>query len=710
MSDARTRIGGHLVVDCLEAAGAQAVFGVPGIHALAIWDGLSTRDLRYIGMRTELAAGFAADGYARAGRRPGVLLTTTGPGSFVADLRADGGAHELRAARQHRLAGAARRDRQRTGASCTSCRRSRRCSRRFAKWHAVARGIDEAARPDRRGVPPGDLGAVRARSCSRSRSTCSRARPTVPAPATLDVAPVPLPAPDPALLAEAARSARRRPSDRCCGPAAACCAPARRRRSSRSPSGSDAPAATTYMGKGAIPADHPLAVGSACDEGAFQELLRTADVVLAVGTELGAETTGQWTLEFEGRLIQVDARAEHLGATYEGLGIAGDARAVLEALAPLVSQHESDGAGTRRGPCTSASRSGLASQGRDAELHLLADLRDGARPRRHPRLRHDAHRLPRRAVPRRVRARDVPLSARLRHARLRLAGRDRREGGEARRRRCSPCTATAACSTTCSSCSRRGSTGSARSCSSSTTAATGSCASTRTSAYGRTNEVDLAQPDFPALARSLGVPGLRGAAPRARRRARRGARGRRPGLHPPAPDGRVPGGDALMDLALTPELVEIQERSRRFCDEHLLPVELAVRARERPAARGARTASARRARRAAARGEHAARVGRPGLQLARAGDLAGAARALDERAVGRRLAPGERAAPLQRRAARALPAARDQGRAALRLRGHRARRRVGREQARRRARRARRAAGASTARSGSSRRPTSPTT
>jgi hypothetical protein len=29
-----------------------------------------------------------------------------------------------------------------------------------------------------------------------------------------------------------------------------------------------------------------------------------------------------------------------------------------------------------------------------------------------------------------------------------------------------------------------------------------------------------------------------------------------------------------MDLALTPELVEIQERSRRFCDEYLLPVEL----------------------------------------------------------------------------------------------------------------------------------------
>ena len=84
MSATRTRIGGHLVVECLEAAGAEAVFGVPGIHALAIWDGLLDSRLRYVGMRTELSAGFAADGYARAGGRPGVLLTTTGPGSFVA--------------------------------------------------------------------------------------------------------------------------------------------------------------------------------------------------------------------------------------------------------------------------------------------------------------------------------------------------------------------------------------------------------------------------------------------------------------------------------------------------------------------------------------------------------------------------------------------------------------------------------------------------
>ena len=134
-----------------------------------------------------------------------------------------------------------------------------------------------------------------------------------------------------------------------------------------------------------------------------------------------------------------------------------------------------------------------------------------------------------------------------------------------------------------------------------------------------------------------------------------------------------PGGDALMDLALTPELVEIQQRSRRFCDEHLLPVELECELEGGLPPEALERVAARRARGAAARGQHAARVGRPGLQLARAGDLAGAARALDERALGRRLASRERARATATTAARALPAARDPGRAALRLRGHRAR-------------------------------------
>jgi acetolactate synthase-1/2/3 large subunit len=371
VSQTRSRIGGHLVVDCLEAAGAEAVFGVPGIHALAIWDGLADSSLRYVGMRTELSAGFAADGYARAGSKPGVLLTTTGPGSFVATCAL----MEARSSYVPLVNIVSQVPRNVIGSNRGFLHELPTQSRvlsSFAKWHAVAAGIDELpeliAEAFRQAVsaPSGPV-------VLEIPVDVLEGATDLPAPTTLDVAPVPLPAADPALLTEAAGllDSAERPvlwaggGVLRAGGAAAFQALAERL---------GAPAATTYMGKGAIPADHPLAVGSACDEGAFQELLRGADVVLAVGTELGAETTAQWTLTFEGRLIQVDARGEHLGASYEGLGIHGDARAVLEALAPLVSEHESDGPARVRAVRERIS-AGLGSQGREAELQLLGDLR-----------------------------------------------------------------------------------------------------------------------------------------------------------------------------------------------------------------------------------------------------------------------------------------------------------------------------------------------
>ena len=94
----------------------------------------------------------------------------------------------------------------------------------------------------------------------------------------------------------------------------------------------DAPVATTYMGKGAIADSHPLAVGCGCDEAAFIELMTEADVVLCVGTELGAETTSQYALSFNGAVIHLDAEPARIGVTYEALGLVGDARATLGAL------------------------------------------------------------------------------------------------------------------------------------------------------------------------------------------------------------------------------------------------------------------------------------------------------------------------------------------------------------------------------------------
>ncbi len=79
----KTRIGGHLVVESLEALGAEVAFGLPGIHALATWEALRTSTVRGLAFRSELNAGFAADGYARVSGRPAPLLLSTGPGALI---------------------------------------------------------------------------------------------------------------------------------------------------------------------------------------------------------------------------------------------------------------------------------------------------------------------------------------------------------------------------------------------------------------------------------------------------------------------------------------------------------------------------------------------------------------------------------------------------------------------------------------------------
>ena len=73
--------GGALVVRALEQAGVEVVFGLPGVHNLAIWRALADSRIRLVGVRHEQAAAYAADGYARASGKPGVALVTTGPGA-----------------------------------------------------------------------------------------------------------------------------------------------------------------------------------------------------------------------------------------------------------------------------------------------------------------------------------------------------------------------------------------------------------------------------------------------------------------------------------------------------------------------------------------------------------------------------------------------------------------------------------------------------
>ena len=65
----------------LEDAGVSVAFGLPGVHNLPLWRELNGSPIRLVGVRHEQTAAYAADGYARASSRVGVALTTTGPGA-----------------------------------------------------------------------------------------------------------------------------------------------------------------------------------------------------------------------------------------------------------------------------------------------------------------------------------------------------------------------------------------------------------------------------------------------------------------------------------------------------------------------------------------------------------------------------------------------------------------------------------------------------
>ena len=76
------RTGGQAVVDALAAEDVRHVFGIPGVHNLAIYDALLRQSrIRHVLARHEQGAAFMADGYARASGRTGVVVVTTGPGA-----------------------------------------------------------------------------------------------------------------------------------------------------------------------------------------------------------------------------------------------------------------------------------------------------------------------------------------------------------------------------------------------------------------------------------------------------------------------------------------------------------------------------------------------------------------------------------------------------------------------------------------------------
>jgi acetolactate synthase-1/2/3 large subunit len=100
------------------------------------------------------------------------------------------------------------------------------------------------------------------------------------------------------------------------------------------------PVATTLMGKGAFPEDHPLACGMTGIWGTrvANETMRQSDVVVAVGTAFGEADCSSWRPEHTfaippTRVVQIDIDPQEIGKIYPvDVGIVGDAKTVLRQL------------------------------------------------------------------------------------------------------------------------------------------------------------------------------------------------------------------------------------------------------------------------------------------------------------------------------------------------------------------------------------------
>jgi len=373
---ATTRIGGHLVAESLAALGAEVAFGVPGVHSLAIWEALRTSPIEAYGNRTELCAGFAADGYARSSGRPAPLLLSTGPGalnSLTAVMEAASSHVPVIAVSSQiptGLVGAGRGYLHELPDQLASFRPLVKHAARAGSADAIpeilAQAWQVAVTPPSGPVYveiPVDLlrGHVREPPVTALAADPPRqaARPdalTVAA-ELLDQARRPVIWAGGGVLRSGAQDELRTLAERL-----------------------DAPVATTYMGKSALPGDHPLAAGCGCDEAAFQELLAEADVLLCVGTQLGAETTGQYELELGNRVIHLDADPARIGLTYPATPLVGDAKPTLAALIPRVSPRATGDAAARVAATHARIRAGLEAQGRELELGLLDTIETALPP------------------------------------------------------------------------------------------------------------------------------------------------------------------------------------------------------------------------------------------------------------------------------------------------------------------------------------------
>jgi acetolactate synthase-1/2/3 large subunit len=384
------RNGGDLVVETLEALGAKTVFGIPGQHALGLFDAMGRGNLHFVSSRVENNSAFAADGYARATGEVGVLFLSTGPGA----LTSLAGLQEAYATGVPMVVVASQIPLDGLGA------RRKGMLHQLDDQKASAANVTKSQRliQHASGIPS----AIQDAWTEAISSPQGPVWLEIPQNVLLDPIMVP-PVED--ALAEAADNPPRveliREAVRWLStaerPAIIAGGGTRRGRAEKSllsiAEKLRAPVICTPGGNGAFPWNHELSLQSWIEDRHMTDVLEDADVLIVIGSSLGEVTSNYFTFEPRGRIIQIDAEPRVLESNRPGLGIRADAGQALAALDEALAAPVRSGAAGSSAAETVRSWHGVApetlvqeslakvrarleSQDLAKELKFMADIRE----------------------------------------------------------------------------------------------------------------------------------------------------------------------------------------------------------------------------------------------------------------------------------------------------------------------------------------------
>lgn len=369
------RTGGDLVVETLRSLGATTVFGLPGQHALGLFDAVGRSDLRLISLRVENNAGFAADAYGRITGEAAPLLLSTGPGALTAlpalAEAAAASAPVLAISSQVPVAG--------LGGG-----RHGHLHEQSASFRDVVKSVHQARTPSQ--IPSviaeaweSALTAPHGPVWVEIPEDVLRAETLIPQVTGMDASPHEL-APRPELTAVAAHwlAQASRPVIIAGGGVIRSDAAGKLKQLAER---LGAPVVTTFGGKGAFPWTHPLSLQSWLEDRHMTDFLEDADVLLVVGSGLGELSSNYHTFFPAGRVVQIEADLGKLESNHPALGIHADARLALQALLETVPVREDPQAPERVRLVLADIAARLATQDVTLEQELLTSIRKALPPR-----------------------------------------------------------------------------------------------------------------------------------------------------------------------------------------------------------------------------------------------------------------------------------------------------------------------------------------